>query len=91
MYVAHMSQTEDFERAQADVKTLSKRPADDVMLKLYALYKQGTHGDATGGRPGFLDLVGRAKFDAWGKLAGTPQSEAQERYVALVRGLLDER
>jgi diazepam-binding inhibitor (GABA receptor modulating acyl-CoA-binding protein) len=82
-----MSATEEFEQAQADVKNLAQRPANDVLLKLYALFKQGTQGDAGGGRPGMFDLVGRAKYDAWKALAGTPQVDAQREYVALVRQL----
>jgi len=40
-------------------------------LTLYALYKQATLGDAQGSRPGILDQLGRAKWDAWKKRSGT--------------------
>ena len=83
-----MSVTEEFEQAQIDVKNLAKLPSNDVLLKLYALYKQGAQGDAGGNRPGAFDLVGRAKYDAWKALAGTAQGDAQQEYVALVRDLL---
>ena len=82
-----MSIGEEFEWAQVDVKQLAKRPGDDVLLRLYALYKQGTQGDAGEKRPGMFDLVGRAKYDAWKALAGTAPADAQQRYVALVRDL----
>ncbi|WP_433616333.1 acyl-CoA-binding protein [Dactylosporangium sp. CA-139114] len=82
-----MSVSEDFQQAQIDVKKLGARPGNDVLLKLYALYKQGTHGDASGSRPGMFDLTGRAKFDAWKSVAGTDQEEAQRQYVELVRRL----
>jgi diazepam-binding inhibitor (GABA receptor modulator, acyl-CoA-binding protein) len=82
-----MSVTEEFEQAQVDARALAQRPSDDVLLKLYALYKQGTKGDAGDSRPGVFDLVGRAKYDAWKTLAGTSQSDAQQEYVALVRDL----
>jgi acyl-CoA-binding protein len=82
-----MSIGEAFEQAQVDVKQLPRRPGDDVLLKLYALYKQGTQGDAGDKRPGVFDLVGRAKYDAWKALAGTAPEDAQQRYVALVRDL----
>jgi len=82
-----MSIGEAFEQAQIDVKELAKRPSDDVLLRLYALYKQGTHGDAGDKRPGVFDLVGRAKYDAWKALAGTATEDAQQRYVALVQEL----
>ena len=82
-----MSLGEEFEQAQVDVKELARRPGDDVLLQLYALYKQGTQGDAGEKRPGVFDLVGRAKYDAWKALAGTAPADAQQRYVALVRDL----
>jgi len=84
-----VSLTEEFAQAQADVKTLAQRPDNDVLLRLYGLYKQGAVGDVTGNRPGMLDLVGRAKYDAWKAQAGTSQEDAQRQYVALVRELLD--
>jgi diazepam-binding inhibitor (GABA receptor modulating acyl-CoA-binding protein) len=83
-----MSMAEEFEQAQVDVKKLPQRPSNDVLLRLYALYKQGAQGDASGNRPGAFDLVGRAKHDAWKALAGTTQADAQQKYVALVRDLL---
>ena len=82
-----MSLTAEFEQAQIDVKQLDRRPGNDVLLRLYALYKQGTHGDADGKRPGVFDMVGRAKYDAWKALAGTSQEDAQRQYVALVAEL----
>lgn len=82
-----MSLTAEFEQAQTDVKQLDRRPGNDVLLRLYALYKQGTHGDADGKRPGVFDLVGRAKYDAWKALAGTAQDDAQRQYVELVTQL----
>ncbi|MET7394324.1 acyl-CoA-binding protein [Dactylosporangium sp. NPDC005572] len=82
-----MSLTDDFEQAQTDAKALPSRPSNDVLLRLYALYKQGTQGDATGSRPGIFDQVGRAKYDAWKAVAGTSQEDAQRDYVALVNSL----
>ncbi|MGB1581359.1 MAG: acyl-CoA-binding protein, partial [Nevskiales bacterium] len=59
-----------FEQAQVDVKTLTERPSNDDLLTLYATFKQATAGDVSGKRPGMMDFVGRAKFDAWEKLKG---------------------
>jgi acyl-CoA-binding protein len=77
-----------FEQAQTDIKTLKRRPGNDDMLFLYAHYKQGTSGDVSGSRPGMLDMVGRAKYDAWAKLAGLSCAQAQAKYVARVQALL---
>ena len=57
------------------------------MLKLYAHFKQGSAGDVEGKRPGFADLVGRAKYDAWAKIKGTAKEEAMQRYIDLVESL----
>lgn len=78
----------DFEKAQKDVKTLTKRPGNDDMLALYSHYKQGSEGDVSGSRPGMLDMVGRAKYDAWAKLKGKSKDEAMKGYVAKVKELM---
>lgn len=78
----------EFEKAQKDVKTLTKRPGNDDMLALYAHFKQGNEGDVAGARPGMLDMVGRAKYDAWAKLKGTAKDAAMKAYVAKVKELL---
>jgi diazepam-binding inhibitor (GABA receptor modulator, acyl-CoA-binding protein) len=77
-----------FEQAQKDVKTLTKRPSNDQLLTLYSLFKQGSEGDAKGSRPGMLDMVGRAKYDAWAKLKGTSKDAAMQKYVDTVKAML---
>jgi acyl-CoA-binding protein len=76
-----------FEAAAKDIQTLSKRPDDEDMLRLYALYKQGTEGDVTGDRPGMLAVKDRAKYDAWARVKGTDSAKAREQYVKLVERL----
>ena len=78
---------EQFEQAVADSKNLPERPDNATLLKLYALYKQGSTGDADGKRPGFTDMVGRAKWDAWNELKGQTQDEAQQAYIDLIEDL----
>lgn len=75
---------EKFAAAKDAVEKLTKRPSNDQLLTLYGLYKQSTEGDATGSRPGMLDLKGRAKFDAWSAQKGVSTEEAMKKYVALV-------
>ncbi len=80
-----MSEGKDvFERAAEAAKSLPSRPDDATMLKLYALYKQGTVGDVQGAKPGFFDFVGAAKYEAWEKLRGTSTDDARRQYVDLV-------
>jgi len=75
-----------FEAAAAASKKL-ERPDNDTMLKLYALYKQATIGDVEGRRPGFTDMVGRAKYDAWAGMKGKAADDAKREYAALVDSL----
>lgn len=77
-----------FEQAQKDVKTLTRRPDNSDMLFLYAHYKQAAEGDVQGSRPGMLDMVGRAKYDAWAKLKGARPDDAMKKYVDKVAALL---
>lgn len=79
--------TAKFEKAVAESKSLSERPDNQTLLKLYALYKQSTTGDVDGKRPGFTDMVGRAKWDAWNELAGTTKDDAMKTYIALIEDL----
>ncbi|MES2054181.1 MAG: acyl-CoA-binding protein [Pseudomonadota bacterium] len=76
-----------FEAAGVAVKTLAKPPGDDALLALYALYKQATAGDVTGERPGLMDMVGRAKYDAWAKRKGEARETAMVAYTELVQKL----
>lgn len=84
-----MSLQDQFAQAQIDSKNLPERPDNMTLLKIYGLYKQASGGDATGERPGFTDMVGRAKFDAWAGLKGTSQDEAMQQYVDLIEDLKD--
>lgn len=79
--------TKQFEKAQADSKKLAERPDNNTLLKIYALYKQGSTGDVEGKRPGFTDMVGRAKWDAWNAIKGLSKNDAMTQYVALINDL----
>lgn len=78
-----------FEQAQKDVETLSKRPSNEELLALYAHYKQANEGDVSGKRPGMTDFRGRAKYDAWAKLKGMEAEQAMSGYISKVNALLD--
>ncbi len=67
--------------------SISQRPDNAALLQLYALYKQATEGDVTTEKPGFSDLVGRAKWDAWNKVQGLSREEAMQQYIDLVTSL----
>jgi len=77
----------DFEAAVANSKKLSERPDNATLLKIYGLYKQATEGDNTAKKPGFSDLVGRAKWDAWAALKGVSADDAKRQYIELIESL----
>ncbi|HVZ42295.1 MAG TPA: acyl-CoA-binding protein [Ramlibacter sp.] len=77
----------DFDAAVANSKKLSERPDNATLLKIYALYKQATAGDNTEKKPGFGDMVGRAKWDAWNGMMGTSTEDAMQQYVDLIKSL----
>ena len=76
-----------FEAAVANSKKLSERPDNATLLKIYALYKQATTGDNNEKKPGFGDMVGRAKWDAWNSVKGTSTDDAMQQYVELISSL----
>lgn len=82
-----MSLQEQFQQAQAESKNLPERPDNMTLLKIYALFKQGSSGDVQGERPGMTDFVARAKYDAWANLQGMSQDEAMQQYVDLIEDL----
>lgn len=76
-----------FDAAVANSKNLSERPDNATLLKIYALYKQATEGDVEGKKPGFGDMVGRAKWDAWNGFKGTGKDDAMQQYIDLIQSL----
>jgi len=76
-----------FTAAVDDVEKLPQRPGNEDLLRLYAFYKQATVGDVEGKRPGMMDFVARAKYDAWVGLRGTSSEEAMQAYADVVASL----
>ncbi len=83
-----MSELDDrFAAAADEAQQLPARPDNDTLLKMYALYKQGSSGDVAGEKPGFFDFVGVAKYEAWEKLKGMSADEAKQKYIELIESL----
>jgi diazepam-binding inhibitor (GABA receptor modulator, acyl-CoA-binding protein) len=76
-----------FEKAVAESKSLPEKPDNMTLLKIYSLYKQATEGDVEGKRPGFTDMVGRAKYDAWAGVKGKSNDDAMQEYIDLIESL----
>ena len=80
-----MDLKEQFEQAAADSKMLSEKPGNEILLKLYSLYKQGSVGDVNTDPPSNpFDFVNKAKHTAWAELKGKPSIEAMTEYIELV-------
>ena len=77
----------EFDAAVAASKGLPDKPDNMTLLKIYALYKQASSGDVDGKRPGFTDMVGRAKWDAWNETKGQSSDTAKQAYVDLIESL----
>ncbi|CAO1632119.1 unnamed protein product [Parajaminaea phylloscopi] len=81
-----------FEKAVSVVQSMPKdgpvKPSQDDQLTFYALYKQANVGDVNTARPGMLDFVGKAKWDAWNKLKGKSSDDAKKEYVDTLIALL---
>lgn len=82
-----MNLTEQFQDAQARVTQLPSAPDSDVMLQLYSLFKQGTVGDVDGKKPGMLDFIKKAKYEAWETRKGLSKEAAMQEYIELVNSL----
>lgn len=77
-----------FDKAVEESKTLTERPDNDTLLKLYSLFKQSTEGDCTGEPPSNpFDFVNKAKYEAWFGLRGTQTDSAMQEYIELVNKL----
>lgn len=78
---------EEFNAAVNTVRTAEGdfQPSNEMKLEFYSLYKQASEGDVKGKRPGMLDFIGRAKYDAWAKIKGTSSEQAMQTYIDKVK------
>lgn len=84
-----MELTDQFNQAVARSKELTKRPSNEELLILYALFKQATDGDVSGERPGGFDFKAIAKYDAWAEQKGKSSDQAKQEYIALMNTLYE--
>ena len=82
-----MALPEDFQAASARSKDFTKRPSNEELLEIYALFKQATEGDVSAERPGGFDFKAIAKFDAWTAKKGKAKEAAMQEYVNLIAAL----
>ena len=82
-----MELTQRFDEALKNVDKLTQRPSNENLLKMYALYKQASHGDNDTERPGSFDFKAAAKYNAWEALKEKSKDGAMTEYIDLVNGL----
>ena len=63
------------------------KPSNELKLQMYALFKQASEGDASGKKPGIMDFINRAKFEAWEKCKGQSSDEAMQNYINSIEKL----
>lgn len=79
---------QQFDNAVTASKHLSERPSNDVMLQIYALYKQAVEGDINIEPPSNpFDFVSKAKYEAWEGMKGKRKEDAMQQYVDLIAEL----
>ncbi|KAJ4159470.1 uncharacterized protein LMH87_008370 [Akanthomyces muscarius] len=78
----------EFKDAAEKVKTLSRKPDNNSLLRLYGLFKQATVGDNETDAPGMMDFTGKAKWGAWNEMKGVSREDATEQYIALANDLI---
>jgi acyl-CoA-binding protein len=83
-----MELVKQFNEAVINSKSLAAKPANDILLQLYSLYKQATEGDISTDAPSNpFDFVARAKHNAWEELKGKSKEAAMQDYIDLVTKL----
>ncbi|XP_030022254.1 acyl-CoA-binding domain-containing protein 5 isoform X2 [Manduca sexta] len=80
-----MSLEEKFNAAVNVIRSLPKsgsyQPSNELMLRFYSYFKQATEGPCDKPKPGFWDVVNRAKWESWNKLGNMTRDEAMQAYV----------
>tara|TARA_R110001632_G_scaffold10505_6_gene38824 strand:- start:8440 stop:8706 length:267 start_codon:yes stop_codon:yes gene_type:complete len=76
-----------FTKAFTQLSELEEVLAPDIMLKLYAYYKQSVSGD-TFSYDGQIDVRDAFKFNAWTQLNGMSQDDAKKQYIKLAKSIL---
>lgn len=76
-----------FKEAYKIASKLEEKLPPDVMLRLYAYYKQAVKGDRFTFNDN-SDLRNAFKFNAWMQLRGMDENEAKEEYIKLVNSII---
>jgi diazepam-binding inhibitor (GABA receptor modulating acyl-CoA-binding protein) len=77
-----------FEKAYEKASNTKQKLAPDVLLRLYAYYKQATRGNTLSYSATEDDLKNAFKFNAWTQLNGMNEEEAKKSYIELVNSII---
>ncbi|XP_065920702.1 acyl-CoA-binding domain-containing protein 5-like isoform X3 [Dysidea avara] len=82
-----------FNKAVSVIQSLPKdgpfQPSNMLKLKFYAFYKQATVGPCNAAKPGFWDVTGRAKWEAWNMAGNMPKEEAMRNYIEELQKIVE--
>lgn len=80
----------EFKVAFEQLSQLNESIAPDIMLRLYAFYKQATEGDfcEQNNQP---DVRNAFKFNAWMQLSGMTKEKAKKEYISLSKIILTDK
>lgn len=78
----------EFEKAYKISSSTTIKLPPDVMLQLYAYYKQATKGSNYEQPSGNVELRNAFKLNAWFQLSQLTEDEAKKEYINLVNKFL---
>lgn len=81
---------QEFLNSAEKIKQSGKNLDNELLLKLYGYYKQGTIGDCNIECPSFWQVKEKAKWEAWDQHRGMKKTHGMKKYIKLVGKILDE-
>ncbi len=79
----------EFNDAVKKISETKEKLAPDILLRLYAYYKQAIKGDNFSLNSDDDNLRNAFKFNAWVQLKGMNETEAKQNYIKLVNTTLN--
>ena len=77
----------EFEEAYEKASNMTEALPQDVMLRIYAYYKQATVGTIHADRMGSVDLRNAFKTNAWMQISHISSDEAKRLYIETINSL----
>jgi len=88
-----MALEDRFSAAVRVIQTLPKdgpyQPSNSTKLRFYSLFKQGTEGKCTQGKPNVWNVVARAKWEAWNRLGDMDKNDAMAEYIEELKKIVE--